>query len=81
MSDPVIAQRTPYVMEVEPGTYYWCSCGRSKSQPYCDGSHEGTEFSPMKVEIAEKKRVAWCGCKKTGTAPFCDGAHAKLPEG
>jgi len=80
MSDPVIAQRTPYVMEMEPGTYYWCSCGRSTTQPYCDGSHEGTEFTPIEVEIPEKKRVAWCGCKKTGKAPFCDGAHAKLPE-
>ena len=80
MSDPIIAQRKPYVMEVESGTYYWCACGRSKSQPYCDGSHEGRGFEPVEVEIPEKKRVAWCGCKKTGNAPFCDGTHAKLPE-
>ena len=79
MSDPIIAQRTPYVMEVEVGTYYWCACGRSKSQPYCDGSHAGTGIEPVEVEVAEKKRVAWCGCKKTGTEPFCDGTHAKLP--
>lgn len=80
MSDqPEIAQRSPYVMEVEPGTYYWCQCGRSKAQPYCDGSHSGTQFSPVEVTIDEKKRVAFCGCKQTKTPPFCDGTHAKLP--
>ncbi len=79
MSDRVIAQRTPYVMEVEAGTYYWCACGLSKSQPYCDGSHSGTGIEPVEVEISEKKRLAWCGCKKTGNEPFCDGTHAKLP--
>ena len=80
MSDPIIAQRMPYVKEVEAGTYYWCACGRSKSQPYCDGSHAGTGIDPIAVEISEKKRVAWCGCKKTGTPAFCDGTHAKLPD-
>ena len=78
MAEPNIPQKKPYVMEMEPGEYWWCACGRSKNQPFCDGSHKGTEFSPVRVEIKEKKTVAWCGCKHTGTPPFCDGAHKKL---
>ena len=77
--EPEIAQRTPYVMEVEPGSYTWCACGRSKGQPFCDGSHAVTEFRPVEVKIDQKKRVAFCGCKRTKTAPFCDGTHSKLP--
>jgi CDGSH-type Zn-finger protein len=78
MNEPVIAQKSPFVQKVEPGTYFWCACGRSKSQPFCDGSHKGTGFTPLKTEIAEAKTVAWCGCKHTKSAPFCDGSHAKL---
>ena len=78
MAEPNIPQKKPYVMEMEPGEYWWCACGRSKNQPFCDGSHKGTEFSPVRVEIKEKKTVAWCGCKHTGNPPFCDGAHKKL---
>ncbi|MDD2942172.1 MAG: CDGSH iron-sulfur domain-containing protein [bacterium] len=76
---PVVAAKAPSIVELEPGTYYWCSCGRSASQPFCDGSHSGTTFSPMQFEIIEKKRVALCDCKITCNAPFCDGAHKKLP--
>jgi len=76
MSEAISPQNTPYTVNVEEGTsYHWCSCGRSKNQPYCDGSHEGTGFQPIAF-TAEKTEVAYlCGCKKTGNAPFCDGTH------
>lgn len=75
---PKIAQKTPCVMEMEPGEYWWCSCGLSKSQPFCDGSHKGTDFTPQKVEITEKKKIAWCACKRSEDGHKCDGAHKKL---
>jgi len=76
---PVIAQRAPIKMDVEPGTYWWCACGRSANQPFCDGSHKGTELRPVKVEIAAPRRVAWCACKRSAATPFCDGSHRTLP--
>ncbi len=78
MEDPVIAQKAPYDLELEAGTYYWCACGRSKNQPFCDGSHEGSGFEPKEFVIAEKQTVSLCGCKWTADAPFCDGAHESL---
>lgn len=78
MANPEIAQKSPYVLELEPGTYWWCACGRSKTQPFCDGSHKGSEFNPVKTEIAARQKVALCGCKRTRTPPFCDGSHNKL---
>ena len=75
---PKVAEKRPAVLELEPGTYHWCACGESSNQPYCDGSHAGTEFAPMKVEITEKKRVALCQCKATGNPPMCDGTHSSL---
>ncbi len=79
MTDPKIAQRSPYVMEVEPGTYAWCACGGSQNQPYCDGSHAGTGLAPMVEKIEEARTVAWCGCKQSGNKPYCDGTHSSLP--
>jgi CDGSH iron-sulfur domain-containing protein 3 len=78
MSEPVIAQKGPYVLKMEPGSYWWCACGKSGKQPFCDGSHKGSTFTPVKTEIKESQQVAWCGCKHSNKKPFCDGSHAKL---
>ena len=78
MSDPKIVQKTPYILEVEPGKYAWCACGFSAKQPFCDGSHKTTDIRPVIKEITEKKKVAWCGCKHSGNKPMCDGSHNKL---
>ena len=78
MSDPVIADKKPSVFEIEPGKYAWCACGKSSKQPYCDGSHKDTEFTPTMFTIEEKKTVALCQCKHTKNAPYCDGSHKSL---
>ena len=78
MSKPTIAAKEPGVIELDSGTYYWCACGRSKNQPFCDGSHEGTDFEPTAFDITEKQSVALCQCKHTKNPPFCDGAHESL---
>ncbi|MGD8782255.1 MAG: CDGSH iron-sulfur domain-containing protein [Ignavibacteria bacterium] len=78
MSQPLIYQKKSIRIDMEPGKYFWCSCGKSSNQPYCDGSHKGSEFSPVMVEITEAKRVSWCACKMTGNKPFCDGTHRTL---
>lgn len=76
MSDPVRASDTPFAIEVEADkAYYWCACGRSKKQPFCDGSHKDTEFTPVKYEATESKKVFFCGCKQTAGQPLCDGSH------
>ena len=79
MSDaPSIPQKAPYALELAPGTYWWCSCGRSAKQPFCDGSHKGTSFTPVKFEVDEARKVWLCGCKHSANKPFCDGAHKNL---
>jgi CDGSH-type Zn-finger protein len=78
MTEPVCAQKSPYAVELEPGDYHWCACGRSKKQPFCDGSHAGTSIVPTKFTITQKETKYLCGCKATKTQPFCDGAHKQL---
>ena len=78
MTSPVIAQKGPYILALEPGTYMWCACGRSKKQPFCDGSHKDTSFTPKELIIEKKTVVTLCGCKHTKDAPFCDGSHSRL---
>ena len=69
----------PYPEEIQAGsTYFWCACGKSAKQPFCDGSHADTEFQPIKFEPNESKSVYFCGCKKSASAPFCDGTHLKM---
>jgi len=82
MPAPTIAHRKGFYCEVKAGQrYLWCSCGRSGKQPFCDGSHAGTEFKPVLFEAKVDEDVIFCGCKHTGTRPFCDGAHNNLPGG
>lgn len=75
---PTIAQKAPYIMEMEAGKYFFCSCGKSSNQPFCNGSHRGSEFTPIQIEIPETKKVAWCGCKHSSKQAFCDGSHRNL---
>ncbi|MCB1935385.1 MAG: CDGSH iron-sulfur domain-containing protein [Nitrosomonas sp.] len=70
---------SPIEVQLEAGKqYYWCACGRSQSQPFCDGSHKGTEFTPKAFSVDTNKSAWLCTCKKTGNAPYCDGTHNKL---
>ncbi len=80
MSDaPIIAQTSPFPVEVEEGkSYFWCACGKSKRQPFCDGSHKGTGLEPVKYTAEESKKVFFCGCKHSSKTPLCDGSHARL---
>jgi len=78
MELPIIAGTRPIILELPAGTYYWCSCGRSKTQPWCDGSHAGTGLSPREVVLPADQRVAMCTCKQTKNSPFCDGSHKAL---
>lgn len=79
MSDPHIAQKGPYATPVEAGkTYWWCACGQSKNQPFCDGSHKGGEFSPTKYQAEKDGTVYFCGCKHSGKGVLCDGTHSRV---
>ncbi|MCW8901841.1 MAG: CDGSH iron-sulfur domain-containing protein [Gammaproteobacteria bacterium] len=76
-SIPDSPQQAPYPVELEPGNYWWCACGKAKNQPFCDGSHQDTDFEPLKFNIAAKNTYHLCGCKKTKNPPYCDGSHNK----
>jgi CDGSH-type Zn-finger protein len=78
-TQPVVAQKAPYKINLEAGKqYYWCACGLSKNQPFCDGSHKTTTITPMPFTATESKEAYMCGCKNAATKPFCDGTHRKL---
>lgn len=82
MDRPVIAQTAPIPVDVEAGkTYFWCACGKSQKQPFCDGSHKGTTFSPIKYEAKQAAKVFFCCCKHSRRAPVCDGTHKQLQAG
>jgi CDGSH-type Zn-finger protein len=79
MNNPKVVQKFPYKVTVESEkSYWWCSCRKSSKQPFCDGSHEGTEFLPLKVKLDEEKEVFFCGCKMSKNGSFCDGTHKDL---
>ena len=79
MANAHIAQKSPYAVEVEAGKkYFWCACGKSATQPFCDGTHKGSEFVPVAYTAEAAKTLYFCGCKATGKAPLCDGTHNKL---
>ena len=79
MTDAVIAQKEPYPIDVEAGKeYYWCACGRSSRQPFCDGSHKDTGITPLPYTADETKTIFFCGCKQTKRRPLCDGSHSRI---
>ena len=79
MTTPKIAQKAPFRVEVEAGkAYFWCSCGQSANQPFCDGSHKDTAFTPQKYTAEKDGAVFFCGCKATENMPLCDGSHNRL---
>ncbi len=79
MSDPVIAQKAPYAVDLTAGEkYFFCACGHSTAQPWCDGSHKGTGLKPHIFPAEANGEAYLCGCKATRTTPFCDGSHNDL---
>ncbi|MES2474227.1 MAG: CDGSH iron-sulfur domain-containing protein [Verrucomicrobiota bacterium] len=79
-AEPIICDTKPLVVEVEAGTYWWCSCGRSSHAPFCDGSHKGTGLQPVKLEVTEPQKLWFCQCKQTSKPPLCDDSHKRLTQ-
>ncbi|MEM7016293.1 MAG: CDGSH iron-sulfur domain-containing protein [Pseudomonadota bacterium] len=79
MAEPTIASKSPFAIDVEAGkNYFWCACGLSTNQPFCDGSHKGTDFTPTPYKAEKDRKVFFCGCKKTANSPMCDVTHNGL---
>ena len=79
MTLPHVAQKAPYPVAVEAGKdYWWCQCGQSRNQPFCDGSHKGGPFTPVKYSATASKTVYFCGCKQSSGKPLCDGTHKAI---
>jgi len=79
MSEALVAQKGPFAVALEAGrTYAWCACGRSRKQPFCDGSHAETSLRPVRFKVERDGTVYLCGCKTTADQPFCDGSHNRL---
>ncbi len=79
MSEPVVAAKAPAHVKLEAEkAYFWCTCGKSEKQPFCDGAHKGSDFAPMRFKAEKTGSAALCQCKATGKGPFCDGTHNKL---
>jgi CDGSH-type Zn-finger protein len=78
MAEPTLFDKKPAVLTLDAGDYWWCSCGLSDNQPFCNGAHKGSEFNPIQITLEETQKVALCNCKKTQNPPFCDGAHSQL---
>ena len=76
MKKGIRAGEAPIGVDVEQGkAYYWCTCGKSSKQPFCDGSHTGSEFGPLTYKAEQSKKVWFCTCKQTNDQPLCDGSH------
>jgi CDGSH-type Zn-finger protein len=75
---PVCTQKAPYAVELEAGDHYWCACGRSKNQPFCDGAHAGSGIGPTKLTVTRSGTHYLCGCRASKNGAFCDGSHSSL---